>query len=101
MEKGFTSKRNKYSLLNIVIHLKWHFEDVLIYLTSTFFYDIIFILSSVVCVSIGTPKINNFPFVPNGKLFILGVPNFRYITMFGQFFHYSALLSYSFLKEKK
>ena len=27
-------------------------------------------------VSIGTPKIINFPFVPNGKFIILGVPNF-------------------------
>ena len=28
------------------------------------------------CLSIGTPKIINFPFVPNGKLSILGVPIF-------------------------
>ena len=26
------------------------------------------------CLSIGTPKTINFPFVPNGKLMVLGVP---------------------------
>ena len=26
------------------------------------------------CLSIGTPKIINFPFVPNGKLMVLGIP---------------------------
>ena len=35
------------------------------------------------CFSIGTPKIINFPFVPNGKLIILGVPQFRHITVSG------------------
>ena len=32
------------------------------------------ILSTVMCISIETPKIINFSFVPNGKLIILGVP---------------------------
>ena len=30
--------------------------------------------ATVMCLSIETPKIINFPFVPNGKLIILGVP---------------------------
>ena len=38
------------------------------------------ILVTIMCLSIGTPKIINFPFVPNGKLNILGVPNFGHIT---------------------
>ena len=29
------------------------------------------------CLSIGTPKTINFPFVPNGKLMVLGVPIFE------------------------
>ena len=33
------------------------------------------------CLSIGTPKIINFPFVSNGKLMILGVPIFKQIIM--------------------
>ena len=36
----------------------------------------------VMCLSIGTPKIHNYPFVPNEKFIILGVPNFRQITAF-------------------
>ena len=31
--------------------------------------------------SIGTPKTNNFPFVPNGKFMVLGVPIFRQIRV--------------------
>ena len=31
----------------------------------------------VMCVSTGTPIIINFPFVPNGKLIISGVPKVR------------------------
>ena len=31
------------------------------------------------CLRIGTPKTINFPFVPNGKLNILGVPIFTHI----------------------
>ena len=31
--------------------------------------------------NIGTPKILNFPFVPNGKLIILGVPILKHITV--------------------
>ena len=31
-------------------------------------------LHTVMCLSIGTPKIINFPFVPNGKLIILRCP---------------------------
>ena len=33
-------------------------------------------------VSIGTPNIINFSFVPNGKLIILDVPKFGLITVF-------------------
>ena len=33
------------------------------------------------CLSIGTPKIINFPFVSNGNLMILGVPIFKQIIM--------------------
>ena len=35
--------------------------------------------STVMCLSIGTPK-NNFSIVPNGILVILGVPKFGQIT---------------------
>ena len=35
---------------------------------------------TVMCLCIGTPKIINFPFVPNGKLINLGVPKFGNIT---------------------
>ena len=30
------------------------------------------------CFSIGTPKIINFPFVPDGKLLFLAVPIFKH-----------------------
>ena len=30
--------------------------------------------NTVMCLSIGTPKIINFPFVPNGKFIIFGCP---------------------------
>ena len=33
------------------------------------------------CLSIGTPKIINFPFVSNGKLMFLGVPIFKHIML--------------------
>ena len=33
------------------------------------------------CLSIGTPKILNFPFGTNGKLSILGVPIFKHIRV--------------------
>ena len=33
------------------------------------------------CLNIGTPKTINFPFVPNGKLMILGVPIFEHIII--------------------
>ena len=33
------------------------------------------------CLSIGTLKIINFPFVPNGKLMVLGVPIFEHIII--------------------
>ena len=33
------------------------------------------------CLSIGTPKTINFPFVPNGKLMVLGVPIFEHIKI--------------------
>ena len=36
------------------------------------------------CLSIGTPKIVNFPFGTNGKLSILGVPIFKHIRVLGQ-----------------
>ena len=31
-------------------------------------------MSSLTCLCIGTPKTINFPFVPNGKLIVFGVP---------------------------
>ena len=40
------------------------------------------IQSTVMCLSSGTPKIINFPFVPNGKLIIFDVPIFRRITAY-------------------
>ena len=33
------------------------------------------------CFSIGTPKTVKFPFVPNGKLMVLGVPIFKHIRI--------------------
>ena len=33
------------------------------------------------CLCIGTPKTINFPFVPNGKLIVLGVPIFEHIII--------------------
>ena len=36
--------------------------------------------NTVMCLSIGTPKIIDFPFVPNGKFIIFGVPKLRHIT---------------------
>ena len=33
------------------------------------------------CLNIGTSKTFNFPFVPNGKLMILGVPIFKHIII--------------------
>ena len=33
------------------------------------------------CLSIGTPNTINFPFVPNGKLMVLGVPIFKHIRV--------------------
>ena len=37
------------------------------------------IIITLKCLNIGTPKINNFQFVPNGKLMVLGVPVFKHI----------------------
>ena len=34
------------------------------------------------CLSIGTPKILNFPFVTNGKFIILGVPILKHFTVY-------------------
>ena len=39
------------------------------------------LLITVKCLNIGTPKITNFPFVPNGKLLILGVPIFEHFII--------------------
>ena len=33
------------------------------------------------CLSIGTPKAINFPFISNEKLFFLGVPVLKHIVM--------------------
>ena len=33
------------------------------------------------CLSIGTPKIFNFPFVSNGKLMFLGIPIIKHIVI--------------------
>ena len=33
------------------------------------------------CLNIGTTKTNNFPFVPNGKLQVFGVPIFKHIRV--------------------
>ena len=38
-------------------------------------------LNTLKCLSIGTPKIINFPFVSNGILIFLGVPIFKHIVM--------------------
>ena len=36
---------------------------------------------TLLCLSIGTPKTINFPFVPNGKLVVLGVRIFKHIRV--------------------
>ena len=33
------------------------------------------------CLNIGTPKNNNFPFVPNGKFMVLSVPRFKHVRV--------------------
>ena len=38
-------------------------------------------VSTLNCLSIGTPKAINFPFVSNEKLMFLGVPIFKHIVM--------------------
>ena len=38
-------------------------------------------LNTIMYLSIGAPKIINFPFGTNGKLFIFGFPKFRHITV--------------------
>ena len=37
--------------------------------------------STLKCLSIGTPTTINFPFIPNGKLMVLGVPLFEHIKI--------------------
>ena len=36
------------------------------------------------CLRIGTPKTINFPFVPNGKLMMIGVPIFKHFRALGK-----------------
>ena len=43
--------------------------------SNVFCLNVIFTLK---CLSIGTPKAINFPFVPNGKLTVLSVPKFKH-----------------------
>ena len=38
-------------------------------------------ITTLKCLSIGTPKTINFPFVPNGKLMVLDVPIFWHIII--------------------
>ena len=38
-------------------------------------------LDTLKCLSIGTPKTINFPFVPNGKLTVLSVPIFKHMIL--------------------
>ena len=40
-----------------------------------------FLWTTLKCLSIGTPKTINFPFVPNGKLMVLDVPIFEHIII--------------------
>ena len=42
---------------------------------------LIVMLITLKCLSIGTPKAINFPFVSNEKLMFLGVPVFKHIVM--------------------
>ena len=58
--------------------------------TSANFHKVLWIISLYGCenvfttlkyLSIGTPKTINFPFVPNGKLMVLGVPVFEHIIV--------------------
>ena len=40
-----------------------------------------YLLNTLKCLSIGTPKTINFPFVPNGKLMVFRVPTFEHIII--------------------
>ena len=53
------------------------FIAVTAYQNQEVFYSI-----TVMCLRFRTPKIINFPSVPNGKLIILGVPKFMHITTY-------------------
>ena len=51
------------------------------------------------CLSIGTPKTINFPFVPNGKLMVLGVRLFEHmmIRLFcAQILGYLKIINFTF-----
>ena len=75
------------------IHVNRRHNNVLNPITSEWpkFYGVLAALSAT-GLSIGTPKIINFPFGTNGKLIILGVPKFRHITIFK--FHENEILSH-------
>ena len=47
------------------------------------------------CLNTGTPKTINFPFVPNGKLMVLGVPIFKHFRVFKmyRYTHFSAIFT--------
>ena len=51
------------------------------------------------CLSIRTPKTINFPFVPNGKLMVLGVPIFEHIIsslQYAQLLGYLKIINFTF-----
>ena len=56
---------------NSIVLLPDHCQYFTLYRNAVQVYSI----PTLMCLSIGTPKKIKFPFVPNGKVIILGVPN--------------------------
>ena len=55
-------------------HGSSYFERCILHIKSFFLILLQAISCTVMCLSIGTPKIINFPFVPNGKFIIFRCP---------------------------
>ena len=65
-------------VLNIVIPK----SSIFLFVSNgNYWFKVYFTHITLKCLSIGTPKIINFPFVSNGKLMILGVPIYKQIIM--------------------
>ena len=59
-------------------------KDEILYMERLNLFYCIYIIAHLItlkCLSIRTPETINFPFVPNGKLMVLGVPIFEHIII--------------------